>query len=218
MELYDAVDELGGSSSSLESRVDALEAVDVSEDLRLDALEAVNSGARLTALEAVDVSELARLTALEAVNSGARLTALEGYPHSLHIAMGANVYTAQIATYVDLGGCYFDPASDPGSVIFRMVGDFVSTDAASSAKVYLYDMGPGDGTAFVPVRRAVLNIAFANVGKRMKVDQALTKTGAPGVDANQIYNTARVYQARMYLTSSDLAASMYVARVGFKVN
>jgi len=119
-------------------------------------------------------------------------------------------------TEVTGGGMYFDPTAVPGTVTLRLVGNYTSVDAASSARVYLYDMGPGTGV-FVPVRRAVVSIPFASVGAQMKVDQALVKVTTPGVDLNEIHDVARVYELRMYLNATDASPAMTVAWAGFVV-
>lgn len=132
---------------------------------------------------------------------------------SLH-PMGVGSDTTLLSTLVVIGGTYFNPTLFSGSVMFRLVGFYTSTDGASEARVYLYDMGPGTG-AFTPVRRAVVEIPFSNVGQVVKVDQAITLVASPGVDLNQIHNTPRVYEARMYLAATN--GSMDVSWTGFEV-
>ena len=140
-------------------------------------------------------------------SGGASVAAL--YP------MGIGLDTTLLSTEVVLGSHYLDPALFSGtSVSLRLVGFYASTDGASIARVYLYDMGPGTG-AFTPIRRAKVEIPFSSVGKVVKVDQALTLTATPGVDLNQIHTSARVYEARMYLAATN--GSMAVSWAGFEV-
>jgi len=131
--------------------------------------------------------------------------------------IGINENTSARLTEVAIGSVFFDP-TDFGTptVVLRIAGTYTSTDAAGSAKVYIYDMGPGTG-AFSPIRRAVATIPYANVGQNIKVDQALTLSATPGVDVDQIHTTARIYEARMYLNTTDTGSSMAMAWAGFKV-
>ena len=130
---------------------------------------------------------------------------------------GLHETTTQRLTEVLIGGLFFNPADfGTPTVKLRLAGNYSSTDAGSTARVYLYDMGPGTG-AFTPVRRAVVSIPFASVGLEIKVDQALTLSASPGVDVNQIHNTSRVYEMRMYLNATDVGASMKVTWAGFEV-
>lgn len=130
---------------------------------------------------------------------------------------GTHEATTQRVTEVVVGGLFFDP-TDFGipTVTFRLTGSYSSTDAASTARMYLYDMGPGTG-AFTPIRRALVSIPYANVGNNVTVDQALTLVASPGVDSNQIHNTARVYEARMYLNTVDVGSAMTVQWTGLEV-
>jgi hypothetical protein len=131
--------------------------------------------------------------------------------------LGLHETTLQLTTEVLAGGLFFDPSNyGIPTVVFRLAGSYTSTDVTGNARVYLYDMGPGTG-AFSPIRRAVVTIPFASVGHDVKVDQALTLVGSPGVDVNQIHNIARLYEARMYLNTVDAGATMTVQWVGFKV-
>jgi hypothetical protein len=134
--------------------------------------------------------------------------------HSLGLHEATNLRTTEVLT----GGLFFDP-TDFGAapvVILRLAGSFSSTDVSGSARIYLYDMGPGTGV-FTPIRRATVSIPFANVGQDVKVDQTLTLVASPGVDLNQIHNTARVYEARMYLNTVDVGSLMTVQWTGLEV-
>jgi len=133
-----------------------------------------------------------------------------------NLAMGLQETTSLKVTNVTIGGMFFDPVAVPGTTKLRMVGNYTSVDASSSARVYLYDMGPGTGI-FTAVRRAVVQIPFASVGAQMKVDQTLTKVTTPGVDLNEIHDVARVYELRMYLNATDSTPAMTVAWGGFVV-
>lgn len=148
-------------------------------------------------------------------------TTLIGAALSVNVAklypMSLGETTILRVTEVVLGGIYFDPTlfTTP-TVTLRFVGNYTSTDGAGSARIYLYDMGPGTG-AFSPVRRSTATIPFANVGQRIKVDQALTLSASPGVDANQIHTTARCYELRMYLNTTDVGSTMTVSWGGLSV-
>jgi len=128
-----------------------------------------------------------------------------------------NATTVLLTTEVVVGGIYFDPALFTSPIVsLRIVGNFTATTGSSTASLYLYDMGPGTG-AFSPLRRSTVTIPFANVGQQVKVDQVLTLSASPGVDANQIHTTARVYELRMYLNTADVGATMSVAWGGLSV-
>lgn len=148
-------------------------------------------------------------------------TTLIGAALSVNVAklypMSLGETTILRVTEVVLGGIYFDPTlfTTP-TVTLRFVGNYTSTDGSGSARIYLYDMGPGTG-AFSPVRRSTATIPFANVGQRIKVDQALTLSASPGVDANQIHTTARCYELRMYLNTTDVGSTMTVSWGGLSV-
>jgi hypothetical protein len=123
-------------------------------------------------------------------------------------------------TEITVGGIYFDPSSfttdvDP-VVTFRLMGSYASTDIGGNAQVRLYDMGPGSGP-FVPVLRSTLTIPFANVDDFVKVDQVLSLVASPGVSLNEIHLTARAYELRMYLNTTDVGSTFNIAWSGFEV-
>lgn len=155
---------------------------------------------------------------LKRVGSTIVSAAASGSAAAKYYAMGLGQTTNLQLIQVVLGCLYFDPTlfTTP-TVTFRMVGSFTSTDGASSAKLYLYDMGPGTG-AFSPIRRSTVSIPFANVGQVIKVDQALTLSATPGVDLHEIHNVVRVYEARMYLSSADVASIMRASWGGLSVS
>ena len=119
----------------------------------------------------------------------------------VHLA-GTSKSTELLLTEVLVGGFYLNPA-DYTSPVFtlRLVGRFTSSDAASSAELRLYDMGPGNA-AFVAVRRATTSILFAMVNESALSEQLVTVDAVPGTNANKILGTGRVYEVRAYLNSS----------------
>ena len=132
------------------------------------------------------------------------------------MALGRTIVDSNVEVVV--GGIYFDPTlfSTP-TVALRFVADYTSTDSNSEARLRLYDMGPGTG-AFSPVRLATATITYANVGQRIRVDQALTLVASPGVDSNQIYNVARAYELRIYFQSlEDSENALTLSWGGFSV-
>jgi len=131
------------------------------------------------------------------------------------ITVGSNETTILLSTEVPAGSVYLDPvALGVTSVTLRFAGLLNTTDPAGTAIIRLYDMGPGTG-AFAPILRATISIAFANVGEYIVVNQLLTLTPAPGVNVNQIFDTARIYEARMFLSAAN--GSMNASWVGFAV-
>lgn len=102
-----------------------------------------------------------------------------------------------------------------GTVTLQAQVELTTTDAAGYARILLYDMGAGTG-AFSPVLRSTVQAGFANAGQVILLSQALTKTGSPGVDADQIINTERAYEIRLLLHTSD-AATVRLVWAGLKV-
>lgn len=129
---------------------------------------------------------------------------------------GTNIRNAEIT----IGGLFFDPASftvvTGPTVVFRLTGSYASTDVSGNAQIRLYDMGPATGP-FVPVLRSTLIIPYVNVNDFVKVDQSLSLVGSPGIGVNQIHTTARAYEVRIYLNTSDPGSSLNVSWAGFEI-
>ena len=130
---------------------------------------------------------------------------------------GTGQTTVQLQIEIVIGGFHFDPSLYTGeTVTLRLVGDFSTTDGSASAQLRLYDMGAS--ATFSPVRRSTVSIAFADVDKRMKIDQVLAMVSSPGVNVNEIHNVARNYELRMYLNTATANSSMRAAWSGFLIS
>jgi len=101
-----------------------------------------------------------------------------------------------------IGGGVFD-GSASGTILLRIVGSLIAT-VSGSANVRLYDMGPAAGPPTAPSLRSTVTIPFADAGDVEKVDQELTPVASPSA-SNEIYNTARVYEFRIFLASAGLS-------------
>lgn len=130
---------------------------------------------------------------------------------------GTGEATTQLQVEVVVGGFHFDPTLYTGEVVtLRLVGDFTTSDGSASAQIRLYDMGAS--ATFSPVRRSTVSIAFADVDKRIKVDQVLSMVVSPGTNVNEIHNVARNYELRMYLNTATTGSSMRTAWSGFLIS
>jgi hypothetical protein len=135
----------------------------------------------------------------------------------IQLSSGSRVSTDLRQTEVIYGSFYFDPTlySSP-TVTLRLVGSYSSVDTGSSFELRLYDMGAS--AAFSPVRRSTVSIPYASVNIEAAVSQALTLTGSPGVNTNTIFNTARVYEVRLYLNTADTSAFAIAGWAGLIVS
>ena len=104
-----------------------------------------------------------------------------------------------LATEVKLGGFAFDPNLFSGSTIYLQMAATL-TDAGGSAPactLRLYDMG-APNTPIAPILRS--EVAITTTGSLRRERQVLTTSGAPGVNADEIFNTERLYEVRAELT------------------
>jgi len=128
--------------------------------------------------------------------------------------------TNEVDSLIDIeqviGGFVFNGASY--SVITHRIVARFSPGTAGNARVRLYDMGPVAGPAIVPVLRSTLSIAFADAGVMVRREATLTVSGAPGVNANQIFNTARIYEIRTILDAAGPGDALLVHWAGIEVS
>lgn len=114
-----------------------------------------------------------------------------------------------------VGGFRLNPG---GNITWNAVGLLTTTAVDGAAEVRLYDMGE-PGTPIVPVLRSTLDYPTAVDGDFTEVNQALTLSAAPGVDADEIYNTERLYEVRLILNPGgvgDPTDAFVLNRVGVK--
>jgi hypothetical protein len=112
-----------------------------------------------------------------------------------------------------IGGLVFDGGKVPAgrTAYFRFIGVVSDPDTAAVGYVRLYDLGPEAGPEVAPVLRAELSIdaSTADEGKVLRKQIALVPSASPGA-APQIFNTPRIYQVRVEMTSSGGSETMNV--------
>lgn len=130
------------------------------------------------------------------------------------ITAATNQTTSVQTTEQVIGGFTFDPTvfATPPSMSFRAQMELTTADVAGFAELRLYDMGPGNA-AFVPVLRSTIAITFTEAGFVYVASKNLRLDAAPGVDADQLFDTLRTYELRLFLDTSD-AGSIDVAWAG----
>lgn len=109
-----------------------------------------------------------------------------------------------------VGGLVLDGSSlGTLAVKFRMLGVFVNGAASGNARLRLYDMGPVAGPPVAGVLRSDVSIGHAIGGGPRLVENTLTALAAP-VNPNEIFDTARIYELRLYLDSVTVGDTMTV--------
>ncbi|HEY5657785.1 MAG TPA: hypothetical protein VIY27_08335 [Myxococcota bacterium] len=101
-----------------------------------------------------------------------------------------------------VGGLTFDGSISFTTLLWRMVGHYNATGTAGTCEARLYDVGPVGGPA-VRVLRSKAELVFGSAGSIVVVSNALTAVVSPGVDADEIHNVERVYEAEIALVGSD---------------
>jgi len=121
--------------------------------------------------------------------------------NQVQVPGGSNADTSILASEVVVGGFYFD-GSQLGGVLtatLRFVGQLNSVTALVDMDLLLYDMGapgvPGPG-----VLRSTATITAQNVIDLQ--DVALTVDPAPGINANEIFDSPRLYEIRLIINSA----------------
>lgn len=130
-----------------------------------------------------------------------------------------NETTAALTTEIVIGGLVFDGSLLTGGLAatFRLLGEYVATGGAGNARIRLYDLGPVAGPPVAGILRSTATIPFAEAGGLRAKDVGLTPSGAPGVGTDEIFNTARIYEIRMFLDSAVGGDSMQVHWAGIVV-
>lgn len=115
-----------------------------------------------------------------------------------------------------IGGFVLD-GSAYSVITYRIIARY-DPSVAGALRVRLYDMGPIAGPAIVPVLRSTLSIAAPASGDVERVEVALTASGAPGVNTDTIFNTARIYELRVILDGSDPGDEGLIHWAGIEVS
>jgi len=103
------------------------------------------------------------------------------------------------------GGTVLDGSKLVSSAYFRIIGTLISS--LGTGQVRLYDMGPAAGPAITPVLRSTVTIPTVDSGDLVQKIQILTPKASPSAP-NEIYNTARIYEARTYLNSTSFGDTL----------
>lgn len=178
-----ALNEIASASASLEN--DGADQVDASEDNEdvPGRFAAGNYGGWYRELDTA-------FAAIEAGGGGSGVARayLTGASGQLVTTLGSEVL---------LGGFVFDGSVTFASRVLRAYGTVVS--AVANVDVRLYDMGP-PGSPAAGILRSTINLA--TLGVPLTGTQTLTPNGAPGVNVNQIFNTARMYELRAIVNAA----------------
>lgn len=121
---------------------------------------------------------------------------------SVPLAGNETLSTVSPGPLVVGGGVFDGTLSGPLSTVqFRAVSLWSPTGSAGDVEVRLYDRG-APGATGARVLRATLTIPFAAAGVVDAYDLPLTVTSSPGVDADEIFDTARVYEVEMEIVGA----------------
>ena len=101
-----------------------------------------------------------------------------------------------------VGGLTFDGSKTYSTISWRIVGRFTATGTTGTCRCRLYDIGPIGGPT-IRILRSVAEIPFGSAGATDSFATTLTTNGAPGVDADEIFNTVRVYEVEIELVGAD---------------
>lgn len=99
---------------------------------------------------------------------------------------------------------------------FRALGMYNLNGGAAQGTVdiLLYDMGPPGTPLLPPVLRSTLSIPNADDGDITKQQKVLTLSASPGVNADVIHNSARVYEVRIEINGGPVGSTAKVHWAG----
>lgn len=129
---------------------------------------------------------------------------------------GTNHDETLIDVEVVMGGFVFD-GSTTLSPVFRFVGIFLPA-TSGNARVRLYDTGPVSGPAIAPELRSELEIAYTAGGAIVDRQKGQVKSAAPGIDADEIFNTERIYELRVILDGATPGDAVKIHWAGIEVS
>lgn len=113
-----------------------------------------------------------------------------------------------------IGGFVLD-AGAYSVVTFRILGRF-DPSSAGDARVRLYDMGP-PGAPIVPILRSTLTFASGSTDIQ-NIDKGQTVTATPGVNADELSNTLRMYELRVILDGVGVGDECFIHWAGIEVS
>lgn len=141
-----------------------------------------------------------------------------GYKDNFVVTGATKEFENQLQVERVIGSALFDGAALAHlKVHLRMLGVFNNNAATGNARVRIYDMGPPGTPLLPPVLRSEVSISDTDGGKLIKAQQLLSLSASPGVDADQIHNSLRMYEFRLILDSPTANDTMQVNWAGFAV-
>lgn len=100
---------------------------------------------------------------------------------------------------------------------FACMAEYVATAASGQAKLRLYDMGAPAGPPAAGILRSELTIPYTTAGDVL-FSQTLTATAAPAVNANQVHDSPRKYEVRVFLDSVNLGDQVNIIWGGVRAD
>jgi hypothetical protein len=183
------------------------------DDLEREAVESTVSdvSGAIVASPGPGTSPLVRLDSTTGLLSSSLL------PTRTDVISLSNSVTSVNQTEVLIGGLYFDPSDFSSPIIkLRLIGEFNTTDTGGSGLLRLYDMG--DGVTVGPEDlRSTITIPFAQQGAVVTMDSLLTPTSSPGTNTNTIYNSARIYEVRLYIDTATTGSTLQALMSGLVI-
>lgn len=137
------------------------------------------------------------------------------------ITAGTNEETSS-STDIVAGGFTFDPAEFTTStamleVYFEGQLNYVAAGAAGTGSLKLYDMG-APGSTGPGVLRSTLERDHTGSSLPDRVRSQLTFSSSPGVDSEEVYDSARVYELRISVDGTgDISDSIKMTWGGFVI-
>lgn len=117
---------------------------------------------------------------------------------------------------VVVGGFIFD-GSTTGTPYVRVVALF-SPATSGNVRVRFYDTGPSGGPAIAPELRSTQIINFAAGGSIVDRTKSVGKVPAPGINADEIFNTERIYEVRVILDGATSGDAVKIHWAGIEVS
>jgi len=139
-----------------------------------------------------------------------------GYKDNVVMTGSATEFEDQRNVERVVGSGLFDGAALAHlNVHLRMLGVFNNQAAAGNARIRLYDMGLPGTPLLPPELRSEASISDADGGVLFQAQNLLSLSASPGINADQIHNSLRLYEFRVILDSPTVGDTMQVNWAGF---
>jgi len=119
-----------------------------------------------------------------------------------------NEDTSVVGSEVVMGGFVFTGGNlGPLGAKLRLIGMLTTATPATDLHLRLYDMG-APGVPAAGILRATATIPYASAGTVQLAETTLSAVAVPGVDADQVHLTQRIYELRLIIdggTAGDAA-------------